>query len=303
MMNIKPINTTVNNQNYKNHQSFKGLPGGMSVTENLAYGLGSLASKKPVQKLIDFLKDKNYQRHIPAAVSILLSSFYMKDTAFSKKIEKDQKLPLILNQGFVLALSTAGAYTINEYIDKKLDKFGTQYAIANIEDKKVQKAFIRYMNDPEYLQVLQRSPKMQDVFVKLQNEFEYSNGITKAIKKEFKNNPSDETLKNTLDEILNISKNELDKFSKAKQIFMKNLAKSKALQKIYNKIAQKNVLSMVSNVDKNLAEQLQGFKVAKSLMIFGLMYRFFSPVIAPQFANRISKYFEDKKKAVITDKR
>ena len=64
------------------------------ATSYMALGIGRLASCKTVQNVVDWFKDKNYQAHLAAIVGCILSGFYMLDTARSKTIEKDQKLPL-----------------------------------------------------------------------------------------------------------------------------------------------------------------------------------------------------------------
>ncbi len=120
---------------------------GELVTDGLAHVFGRIGSLKPVQNALDFLKETNYQRHISAFVGVVLSSFYMIDTAKSKKIKDEDKMPLIVNQGTVCGLSTAGAYTLDKYLDKRLANFTDTIAIANISDKKFQDAMIFMHNN------------------------------------------------------------------------------------------------------------------------------------------------------------
>lgn len=275
--------------------SFKAAP--TAIEHNLAKGLGELAATKPVQKLVDYLKDKNYQRHIPAAVGVTLSSFYMLDTARSKKIESDQKLPLILNQGTVLAISTTGAYTINEFLDRKLDNLGQTFAIANMEDKKAQKALIKLSDNPEYINVLKRAPQLGALRERLRDEFEYTAKMAKTLKKESAKNPGDKGLSNVLEAVSKIDSKDVLKFDKAKEIFINNIKNSKILEKIYDRHAVKNAINIIAEGEKDLPEKLTGFKIAKSLVVFGLMYRFFTPVIATPLANKASKYIEEREKA------
>ena len=131
------------NQN-KQYQTFKAFNANTAKraatkvydrsTSWMAYGIGKLASYKPVQKVVDFFKDKNYQGHLAAITGCVLSGFYMLDTAKSKDIEKDQKLPLIINQGVVCGISTVGAYTLNNYLNKKLNNAAELFHISKIED-------------------------------------------------------------------------------------------------------------------------------------------------------------------------
>lgn len=267
-----------------------------ALERGLAKGLGELASTKPVQKIVDYLKDKNYQRHIPAAVGVTLSSFYMLDTARSKKIESDQKMPLILNQGTVLAISTTGAYTINEFLDRKLDKLGQTFAIANMEDKKAQKALIKLSDNPEYINVLKRAPQLEALRTRLQDEFEYTGKLSKTLSKELKKNPGDKGIATVLDAVSKLDKKDVLRLDKAKEIFVNNIKNSRILEKIYNKQAVKNAINIIAETEKDLPEKLTGFKIAKSLVVFGLMYRFFTPVIATPIANKVSKHIEEKKK-------
>ena len=266
------------------------------LERKLAAGIGELAGTKPVQKVVDYLKDKNYQRHIPAAVGVTLSSFYMLDTARSKKIESDQKMPLIINQGAVVTASTAGAYTINIYLDKKLDKLGQTFAIANMEDKKLQKAFIKLKDNPEYINVLKRAPQLSEFREKLKEEFEYSPKLTGILEKELRKNPEDNAVAAVLDEVKKIDKKDIHRFDKSKDIFLKYMKNSKILENIFDKQSIKNAINLVAETEKNLPEKMAGFKISKSLVVFGLMYRFFTPVFATPFANKVSKHIEEKKK-------
>ena len=122
------------------------------LTSGIAYTLGAFASTKPAQKLVDFLKDKNYQRHLAAFVGVTLSSFYMLDTAKSKKIKKEDKLPLIVNQGVVCALSTAGGYTLDNYLDKHLIPFTEKFHISAISNQKTRKAMAMLYENPDLRQ-------------------------------------------------------------------------------------------------------------------------------------------------------
>ena len=115
--------TNINSSAQKNNKNvaFKGA--GSAVTEGIAKGVGKIADTKGFRKFIEWFKEKNqWFPHLIAAESLWLSGFYMQQTAKSKKIEKDQKLPMILNQGITAVLCTIGAYKLDGVINKKLDK-------------------------------------------------------------------------------------------------------------------------------------------------------------------------------------
>lgn len=118
-------------KNFNATPSFKGAPGAM-VTEGIAKGVGKLADTKKFKGLVEWLgkKDKWFP-HLIAAESLLLSGFYMQQTAASKQIEKDQKPAMIINQGITAVLCTAGAYLIDNKVNKMLDKFKGVYKRVN----------------------------------------------------------------------------------------------------------------------------------------------------------------------------
>lgn len=65
--------------------------------------------------------------------SIILSGFYMINTATNKKIEKKQKAPLIINQGLVLAVSSIASFTLDGVLSDKIGKFKEAYKTLSIE--------------------------------------------------------------------------------------------------------------------------------------------------------------------------
>lgn len=401
----------------KDQMSFGASP--MNVlTDGLAHGMGKLGNAKGVQKLVDFLKDRNYQQHLAAFVGVVLSTFYMWDTAKSKKIEKDQKLPLITNQAVVCALSTAGAYTLDNYLDKHLGKFTETFNIANISDDRTRKMFVKLKDNPEYFDViaqkLEKSKGTKETIEVLKNEFnlnldklqelanqnpndkyikkviesntksvffdemknstalktffqkesienaklmdlekiadphvrklisqlkakpeyiesimrietlkeafpvfsnvtekapilnkmfEFNTGVEKSLEDLVKKGEADETVQRVFTEIKQLPKKIMgadgkiiDRADKAKEIFMKEVGNNKTLQNIFKKQSMGNALKLVSNNDTNLSTLMNGFKIAKSLMIFAMIYRFISPVFATPIANKISEKLEFTKK-------
>lgn len=272
------------------------------TTSYMALGIGRLASYKPVQKIVDWFKDKNYQAHLAAIVGCILSGFYMLDTAKSKTIEKDQKLPLILNQGVVCAFSTAGAYTLNSYLDKKINNIAELFSIAKIKNKKLQEHFLKFKADSQYADVIYRASsnneKVKTILKKLENKFEFTNNTIVFIKEELKKNKNDSVAKSFLKEIKSINTCGRDKADVIKELFLKQMKESQVLKNAYNRESMNNAIKLYSGLPEsgNLPKLLNGFKTAKALMIFALIYRFVSPVIATPIANKFSEKLEAKKK-------
>lgn len=117
-------------KNFKANLSFKGA--GAVVTEGIAKGVGKIADKKGFRNFVEWLGKKDqWFPHLIAAESLLLSGFYMQQTAASKRIEKDQKPAMIINQGITALACTAGAYLIDGKVNKMLDKFKGVYKRVN----------------------------------------------------------------------------------------------------------------------------------------------------------------------------
>lgn len=145
-----------------NTPSFKGNPS--FVTRGIATGIGKLADTNGFRKFIEWFKDqKNWFPHLIAGESLWLSGFYMLQTAKSKSIEKDQKLPMILNQGITALACTWGAYKLDGVINKKLDKYKEVYKRMNPDMVRKSNLYDnllkRYANNPEILEKLAKADK------------------------------------------------------------------------------------------------------------------------------------------------
>lgn len=131
---MKIINSTYNykynsNQANQNKQYSKNASFGANAAEK------EVTKMKYLPKLLLKAKDTRIVKGLAEKVaksnngiagllfldSVILSSFYMFNTARNKKIKKDQKLPLIINQGLVFAVSSVGTLTIDKLLKKKVD--------------------------------------------------------------------------------------------------------------------------------------------------------------------------------------
>lgn len=104
--------------------AFKGLYSGL--TDKLANIFGFFAKKPKVQKFIDWIAKKDVIPTLAATTGILISGFYIYNTSKSKKIEEEQKKPLMINMALVTTMSTIAGLFINKAADTKIDQF-TEY--------------------------------------------------------------------------------------------------------------------------------------------------------------------------------
>jgi len=100
----------------------KGADGAIEI---LAKGIGKVAGNKHVEGLTKWCikHDIDYTQHLSAMCANVLNGFYMYNVLRSKKIEEEQKKPLMLNMFIGTVLSTIGGYALNGAIDKKLAPF------------------------------------------------------------------------------------------------------------------------------------------------------------------------------------
>ena len=274
-------------------------------TNGIAYALGYLASLKPLQNIVNYLKNKNYQEHLAAFVGCTLSGFYMLDTARSKTIEKEQKPALMINQGAVCAMSTVGAYTLNHYLNRKINSIAELFHISKIQDEKLRQQFLKFRQDPEYANVVERaaakSPKLKTTIDKIKNKFEFTNTVKVYLKEEIKKQKGDKVAQDFLKEIKNITVAAgQDKAEIVKAMYLDRMKNSKAMRASFNREGMNNAIKLVAAADKTkkLTKMMNGFKTAQALMVFALIYRFVSPVIATPIANSISEKLENRKKKI-----
>ncbi len=291
-MRINQITSSYINKNKPSEvPAFKG-----SVPKPLVNGLSKayegLAKTGPFQGFIkNFSRSSNTFTHLLVAESCFLSGFYMINTLRNKKIDKEQKPQMLINDTLTLGVSTAGAYFAEDKITN---------AVMNASEK--------YFT------------KHKDFYTRLgknsisQSRDDLLNKIGEVVTQ------SGDDLKNGIDDISSMIGSHLknivgkDNKLKAFQITEENLAsvQNSVKETVLNNVgnAQKAKQSVSGIVDdlynkagaRNEADKiLPGFNKLKVLVIFGIIYRYLSPVVFTPIANKLSsKLFEknkDEKKA------
>ena len=123
MMNtIGAYSSPKQNQINPQRPLFKGNPY-TAATDALAGGFAKIAKNK---KMVELLKsfDKHHMfRWLSATTGVVISGFYMYNTAKSKKIEPEQKKPLMVNMGLVTALATTAGIIADTAVDKRIKNY------------------------------------------------------------------------------------------------------------------------------------------------------------------------------------
>ncbi len=276
----------------QNNPSFNGfIP--EPVVNHLSGFYNRVAKTLTFKNFINrFSTSDNSFKHLMFAESCFLSGFYMLNTLKNKKIKKEQKPQMIINDTLTLGVSSAGAYLL----DGK---------VTNIVNKYAEKYFIKH----------------KDFYTQL------GLNAKEALQKELLNKASEITAINDpakiqqgIEEAGNLVNTHLKQLVgeegklKAFQITKESLGEiqTKVKTAIKNNIknaddAKKAVADLTDDVYKQLFARkeadriIPGINKLKVLVILGLIYRFMGPVVITPIANKLSsKLFKnttDKKQA------
>ena len=289
-MRINSINNTYqfkkNSNNYNNNpktQSFKGVPS--TITEPLSNFYEKVASKGGFQKFISKFSKTNSFTHLMVAESCFLSGFYMINTLKNKKIKKEQKPQMLINDALTLGVSTAGAYFLDDKVTKVVDNLSNNYFTKN-QDFYINKAKESAKN------LAQKTGIMDDIFNAAKEATDDGIGaVTKKIGEQL----SGIVAKGDKTKAFQISADKL----KEVQEGVSNAIKA---NKGNMEGAKKAATGLIDDVYDKLAGKVEADKVIpginkiKTLVIFGIIYRYLGPVVVTPIANKLSsKFFSNKK--------
>ena len=146
---IQPVNANVKAAQPIKPQAAKQVSFGKGYSEivndvlHLSGGFEKLSKSKPLQKFAQFLSTKNAFTHLLVMDSALISSTYMLRTAKNKKIPKDQKPAMLINDALVWGFSTTCTYLLdnklNNLAEKTIDRFvkankGSTHVMEHLDD-------------------------------------------------------------------------------------------------------------------------------------------------------------------------
>lgn len=290
-MRINNINNTYQyktnknnvNNNRKDIQSFKGVP--TAITEPLSNFYEKVASTGGFQKFISKFSKTNSFTHLMVAESCFLSGFYMINTLRNKKIKKEQKPQMLINDALTLGVSTSGAYLLDDKVTKVVDNLSNSYFTKN-QDFYINKAKESAKN------LAQKTGIMDDIFNAAKEASDDGiNAVTRKIGEQL----SGIVAKGDKTKAFQISADKL----KEVQEGVSNAIKS---NKGNMEGATKAAAGLIDDVYDKLAGKVEADKVIpginkiKTLVIFGIIYRYLGPVVVTPIANKLSsKFFSNKK--------
>ncbi len=303
-MQINSINSQYknNNTNLRNKNSSPttspAFKGGIKepVVNGLSKFYSGLANNGTFQKFVHgFSKSNNTFTHLLVAESCFLSGFYMINTLRNKKIDKEQKPQMIINDTLTLGVSCAGAYLAEDKVTNLVKK-GSEKYFANHSDFYTQLG----QKAQEKLKVSPKDEllnKVADVAAsgseKLQKGLDDISGMMK------------DHLKNIVGEE---GKLKTFQVTSEKMEAVKTSVKDAVVNNSGNaEKAKETVKGLVDDVYTKSAARAEadntfaGINKLKVLVVFGIVYRYLGPVVITPIANKLSSKFFNNKKDEKTD--
>lgn len=96
-----------------------------------------------LHKVAERLKDnKNLFQYCMTTGAIITSGMYMQQTYTNKKLDKDRRNTLVVNQGLTLAISTAGSFLLDKYLKNWWENVTARFTGHLLDDKNFHKNFV-----------------------------------------------------------------------------------------------------------------------------------------------------------------
>lgn len=237
-------------------------------------GLFEKVSKTaPFQKGVKwFARSNNTFAHLMVLESAILTSFYMFNIVRNPKIEKEQKPQMLINEGLVWGVATAGNYLVDGKIKSFAEKQAVKYAnkhkdfYTNIGKKAIEKA-------PDldiFSQLKTLSKENIDDGIKA-----FSEVLGSKIKSEF-------------------GGDDVEKIKSAVSTCIKdnaNLKPDELVEKAKSKFA--DVYKEVAGFNKEVKSLKGDFRKLGILLTVVFIYRYLGPVVITPIANKLSSKLKD----------
>lgn len=275
-MKINSIST----QQYKYNNQQKGAKVNNSPAFKGFYE--TVAQSRPFRRLNGVVSrsDKTFT-YLMLAESCWLSGFYMLNTLMNKKIDKEQKPQMIINDALVLGVSSAGSLFLDNKISGAYKKLTDKY-FANPKNQQFYKELGKKVqeqagaNSAKNQLLAEIANGAEAVTTKLGDQLKGLVGKTGDLKAFEISADQLKELQGKVGEAVNANVGNLRKAKKAV---------SGCVDDVYERLAAKNETDkIVPGIDK-----------LKTVIIFGIIYRYIGPVVVTPLANKISSKFFNKK--------
>ncbi len=237
-------------------------------------------SLKPISNVINKLANSPRGfTHLMVLESIFLTGFYMFNTAKNKKIEKEQKFPLMLNDFLVTALATVLNYTLDSSVSKSIKRI--QDNVKGKQRKNIISEMIKGIELPDVL--------------KGKEDFLSKEVAGESVK--FAADTATDAMQKARNGIIHDIAHKIKQVADPEKIIETTSKEYKDITTFVANIDDdkiKKAAAMINRSDKIIS----GIGLCKTMIIFTLIYRFLGPVVMTPIANKISskvKHNKEKK--------
>ena len=289
---ITPVqykNTTTSQRMNKSqtNPAFKGI-----VPKPIVNGLSNfyegVASKGGFQKFIKWFSNSNKSfTHLMVGESIFLSGFYMINTLRNKKIKKEQKPQMVINDALTLGVSTAGAYLLDGKITNVVSKLAEKYFVNHKDFYAQLGSKIKEAANEDLLKKVAEAVKVNEpekLKAGVENVAKFAGEQLKGLVGKEGQLKAFQITPDKLSEVQNSIKQAV--VNNAGDVQKASEAVKNAASDVFNSLAAR------AEADKIIP----GINKLKTIVIFGIIYRYLGPVVITPIANKISAKFFDKKK-------
>lgn len=204
--------------------------------------------------------------------STIMSGFYVGKTLTNEKLSKERRRTLAINQGLVYGVSTAMAYTLDFWTNKKARQIRDDFALVNNEANQKPLAMLRE----------QAKTLLPENFI---NSLE-------AKRSEYNSDKLNKDLGSLFSDV--------DKKGKFNHIMRDELkAITEKTGKILTgaKLDEFNLLAKTIKTVEHMKALDGGLSKGKSIIAIDTVYRFIAPVLVTPIANAIGNHMAEKKEA------
>jgi hypothetical protein len=111
-----------------------------ALTDKLAKGIGKIMKNEKVQEFVNkSRKSKHLVQHISALGSLITSGLYIQQTLTKKELDERKRKTLAINQGIIAIFSIVSSYTLDNWINKKTEKFINKFIARNATSESIGK--------------------------------------------------------------------------------------------------------------------------------------------------------------------
>lgn len=113
-----------------------------AITKGIGAVIEKAGNTNLLKKMAHLIGNSKFgYTHLLTIESVILTGFYMSNTAKNDKIKKEQKLPLMINDALVTVFSAVCNYTLDGFINKKIKSFQNVFKQLNknVDEKTLNK--------------------------------------------------------------------------------------------------------------------------------------------------------------------